>query len=259
MILSHTHKFIFFCSSRVATTSMEEALGSLQEGAEYDLGLPESGIPRKHVPPAILRGALQETIWEEYFKFVFVRNPWDWFISQLYYNWIGPYARAAAPSVSPPRKRAWRALPRQLSKPRPEPSGRPPDDLVVTADQVDTVFEFLKRFKGLPGRDGLYQSNWVFDMDDRLIVDYVGRYETLDADFQAIMRHLNLDIRLPHLNAVPHRDYRSYYSHEARERVGELWAIDVENFGYVFEPPEATREGRVGQLDPSLRTAPSQN
>jgi hypothetical protein len=234
VILSHTHKFIFFCGSKVGTTSMEEVLRPFQEGAEYDFGSPEARIVPKHIPPAILKGALPEKVWNEYFKFVFVRNPWDWFISQWFYN--------SVPATND--SRSWlRRVRRRTRRRQAEP------DLIQRGDElrpedVDRTFEVLKQFKQLPGRDGLYQSNSVYDMDDRVIVDYVGRYETLEADFDEIMRHLGLELHLPRLNTTQHRDYRSYYSAETRERVAELWAVDIENFGYSFDPPKTANEDR---------------
>lgn len=238
MILSHTHKFIFFCSSKVGTTSMEEVLRPLQEGAEYDFGSLEAGIVPKHIPPAVLRGTLRERVWNEYFKFVFVRNPWDWFVSQWFYNSVGSVEERASAENQPT------GLLGRLRRgfPPAEPLAaqsliRPPGDgYRLRCEDVDTVFELLKRFKSLPGRDGLYQSNWVYDMDDRVIVDYVGRYETLDEDFAKILAQLDLDLELPHLNRTEHRDYRSYYTDEARDRVGELWGVDVRNFDYTFDP-----------------------
>ena len=248
MILSHTHKFIFICSSKVGTTSMEEVLRPLQEGAEYDFGSPGARIVPKHIPPAILRGALPERVWNEYFKFVFVRNPWDWFISQWFFNSVDAAdARASRPSRRARlRGRARRAEREQLVRQGDE----------LRTEDVDAVFELLKLFKGLPGRDGLYQSNWVYDMDDRVIVDYIGRYETLAADFEEVKSHLSLDLELPRLNTTEHRDYRSYYSAETRERVGELWAVDVKNFGYSFDPPEPSQKARMSRFQGETASSP---
>jgi hypothetical protein len=252
MILSHTHKFIFFCGSKVGTTSMEEVLRPLQEGAEYDFGSPEARIVPKHIPPAILKGALPEKVWNEYFKFVFVRNPWDWLISQWFYNSV-PSTDAPSPWLHRVRGTSAGVLRGRRVRPRQgEPAQLVRRGNELRREDVDATFEILKRFKQLPGRDGLYQSNSVYDMDDRVIVDYVGRYETLEADFDEIMRRVGLDLHLPHLNRTEHRDYRSYYSAETRERVGELWAVDIENFGYSFDPPEALQEERVADTGSDL-------
>src|SRR4051794_38558443 len=131
MILSHTHKFIFFCGSKVGTTSMEEVLRPLQEGAEYDFGSREARIVPKHIPPAILRGALPEKVWSDYFKFVFVRNPWDWVISQWFYNSV-PSGEAPSPWLDRVRRRASGGLRRGWVRPRenePVPLIRHGDEL----------------------------------------------------------------------------------------------------------------------------------
>jgi hypothetical protein len=217
---------------------MEEILRPLQEGAQYEFGSVKAGIVPKHIPPAILKGALPEKVWDEYFKFVFVRNPWDWFISQWFYNSL-PSSGAVASWARRVRGRALGALPgrrNRLTQAEPASLVRVDDELRI--EDVDAVFEVLKRFKQLPGRDGLYQSNSVYDMDGRMLVDFVGRYESLEADFAEIMERVGLNLKLPHLNPTKHRDYRSYYSAATRDRVAELWAIDIENFGYTFDPPD---------------------
>lgn len=248
MIVSHTHRFIFFSSSKVGTTSMENVLEPYQEGAEYQFGSAADLFIPKHIPPAMVKGAFPERLWDQYFKVVFVRNPWDWFVSQWFYNTLG--AASEQPTEEPAargvRRRAAGLLgslaPRRQSTEAGVLVAAPPtsrEDLRARrlgAQDVDDVFELLKRFKGLPGRDGLYQSNWVYDMDDRRIVDFVGRYETLGSDFDQVMRRLNLDLTLPHLNRTTHDDYRAYYTPESRQRVAELWAVDIANFGYEFDP-----------------------
>jgi hypothetical protein len=241
MIVSHTHRFIFFSSSKVGTTSMEDVLAPYQEGADYQFGSEADLFIPKHIPPAMVKGAFPEALWEQYYKIVFVRNPWDWFVSQWVYNTVGAVSDQASPEASTRgvRGRAARLL-APLAPPRSSGDGVPrvaaPPAGGLGAQDVDEVFELLKRFKGLPGRDGLYQSNWVYDMDDRRIVDFVGRYESLSADFDRVMRHLGLELTLPHLNRTSHGDYRAYYSDEARRRVAELWAVDIANFGYEFDP-----------------------
>jgi hypothetical protein len=217
---------------------MEEILRPLQEGAEYEFGSVKAGIVPKHIPPAILKGALPENVWNEYFKFAFVRNPWDWFISQWFYNSV-----PSVSAVSSWPRRLRRGAVSALQRRRNGPAQVQPASLVRVGDElrtedVDAVFETLKRFKQLPGRDGLYQSNSVYDMDGRMLVDYVGRYESLEADFAEIMERVGLNLKLPHLNPTRHRDYRSYYSTATRDRVAELWAVDIENFGYAFDPPD---------------------
>ncbi len=249
MIVSHTHKFILFSSSKVGTTSMEKVLAPYQEGTEYQFGSEADLFIPKHIPPAMVRGAFSESQWAEYFKVVFVRNPWDWFVSQWFYNTVG--ATDGQPTPTPVRRGLRARVAARLGSPGAQPEqpplvASPPTSRTdipqhsLRAEDVDAVFELLKRFKGLPGRDGLYQSNWVYDMDDRQLVDFIGRYETLEDDFRRVTGHLGIDVELPHLNRTVHDDYRVYYSEEGRQRVAELWAVDVKNFGYTFAPPDVS-------------------
>ena len=85
MIISHTHRFIFFRNGKTGTTSIDKALQKYQEGEEYNIS--SIGLFYKaHVPPALVRSMLPKQIWSSYFKFSFVRNPWDWIASQWAYN-----------------------------------------------------------------------------------------------------------------------------------------------------------------------------
>ena len=224
MILSHQYKFIFFCNGKTGTTSIESALEPFQEGGEFDIGVRGLFVP-KHVPPAILRACLPSAVWDGYFKFVFVRNPWDWFVSQWKYNASRPsFSRMRGTS---PRQRLLRRA-KKLFRPQPEP------ERAFTANDVDLLFEYLKQFRGLPGKEGLYQSNYVYDSDGTQLVDYLGRFETLVEDVDRIRKRIGLDVPLPHLNRTERGDYRAYFTAEGRQRLAKLWAVDVENFDYSF-------------------------
>ncbi len=110
------------------------------------------------------------------------------------------------------------------------------------------------------------QVEFVTDGDGTLLVDFVGRFERLQADFDAICQQLGLPpTNLPHVNKAedharkarpglhprrlarflrkgryrrpapqfPH--WRDYYDDDTRALVAELYRADVERFGYRFE------------------------
>src|SRR5690606_19997000 len=85
MILSHRYKFIFICNGKTGTSSIESVLLPYHEGHEFEVGV-QGLFHKKHIPPTALKGILGERVWEEYFVFCFVRNPWDWFVSQYFWN-----------------------------------------------------------------------------------------------------------------------------------------------------------------------------
>jgi hypothetical protein len=68
-----------------------------------------------------------------------------------------------------------------------------------------------------------------------LLVDFVGHFETLDADFAQVCRRIGTTVRLPRLNSTVHADYRSYYSDRLAAEVGSYFAADAARFGYCFD------------------------
>jgi Sulfotransferase family len=137
-----------------------------------------------------------------YFKFAFARNPWDWLVSR--YFW------------SKDRQRLF-----------------------------DYSFdEFLRRLKNrirLSER-ALWLEDALKPQLDRLTIrgaialDFVGRFENLQSDFDLVCSRLRTEPRtLPHVNKANHARYADYYSEENRKIVEQLYAIDIATFGYHFE------------------------
>ena len=87
IIVSHRIKFIFFCNGKTGTTSLEQALKPWDETSYEEFNA--SGLwYGKHIPPAIVKAVIPADKWDNYFKFVFVRNPYDWVVSQMKYNFV---------------------------------------------------------------------------------------------------------------------------------------------------------------------------
>lgn len=82
------------------------------------------------------------------------------------------------------------------------------------------------------------QSDCVTNSAGRVGIDFVGRYEKLDADFAEVARRIGLPggIVLPRLQAAPRRDYTTYYTPELRALIENRYAEDVELFHYRFPP-----------------------
>lgn len=199
MILSHEHRFICFFNGKTATASMETALNPYQEGQHLRKGLPgfKSG---RHIPAFVVRGLVPKDVWDSYFKFAFVRNPWDWYVSQHFWN-----RRNMVTSRSRP----------------------------FTNDQIMRTYHYLKSFRAHPDSPTLFQYDVLYDRGE-LLVDFVGRYERLKEDFAHVLAQIGISVELPWVNRTKHGAYRAYYTPETRELVGRLYAKDVETFGYEF-------------------------
>ena len=76
------------------------------------------------------------------------------------------------------------------------------------------------------------------DARGNLLVDFVGRYEHLQADLAVVCQRLSLDpSTFSHKNAAQHPHYSTFYSPATRELVRERYARDIEFFGYTFDRP----------------------
>ena len=188
MIL-HKYKCIFIHIPRTGGSSIEIAL----DGIDWFKKRPEE----KHLVASQARKLYGENIWKSYFKFSFVRNPWDRIISL----WLRP----------------------RIGKNR-------------------TLKEFVLTYKPLPHEP---QSPFYSDIID-LDIDFVGRYENLQRDFDKISGRLaikrkKMPLAVKTFQKVKH--YSQYYDRETQEMVRKIYARDIKRFDYKFEnkrtpPPE---------------------
>jgi len=212
MLLSHRHRFAFLHVPKTAGSSVAFALwphADHVDGYWANRWLDQIGIHvnhyapyrlkkfRTHTPAAILQRQLPADVFSNLFKFAFVRNPWDLFVSSYHYllKQTGHHRRRIA-------------------------SGLPSFEAYVEYE--------IRRGK-------VSQSRLLTDRRGNLLVDFVGRFESLEADFDRIRRRIGLDASLPLANATRHRDYRNYYTARLVDQVGRYCAEDVERFGYSFE------------------------
>jgi hypothetical protein len=134
-----------------------------------------------------------------YFKFGFVRNPWDRAVS-LYERKEGLQLRSKM--------------------------------------SFDEFIEWMRFASStcvhpVPHR---YQLDWFVSPHGEVLADFIGKYESLDADWQRICARLGIEAALPRLkvNSDRARDYTGYYSERTRKIVAERFAVDIEYFGYKF-------------------------
>ena len=79
------------------------------------------------------------------------------------------------------------------------------------------------------------QKEIIVESNGEVNIDYLGRYETINQDFNQVCQVLNLQTNLPYLNQSKHRDYRGYYSDRTRKLVANNFQEDIELFGYTFD------------------------
>ncbi len=201
MIISNEKKFIFFAFNKTGSTSVEQVLS--KENSKLISGylwlnykLLLSGKRHfKHVDPRDIKQILGARRWDNYFKFTFVRNPWSRAVSL--YN----YHRKSDPARFPLAQKSFK--------------------------------EWV--LGGGTGTANRSMSDFIRDDNGALILDFVGRYETLQQDFSYICKEIGLpDSLLPHANQSTREDYRKYYDDETREIVRNWCSTDIAEFDYRF-------------------------
>lgn len=203
MIVSHSRQVIFVANPKSGSRSIEAALAGLNDEPELDCKARDGFYTGHHIPAVELREALGRSIWDSYFKFAIVRNPWDWFISQHFYN--------LQKHATPHDIRA----------------------LITPADVLKTE-QFLRVYRGCEWARTACQHAFVCDELGTVLVDYLGKYENLRKDFQILSSAIGARPSLPHMNASVHSHYRKYYSTDTRQLVRQLYARDIELFDYEF-------------------------
>ena len=158
-----------------------------------------------------------------YFKFAFVRNPWDRLYSAYRYLRAGGWDD---------KDKAWAE---QHLAPYPDFNAFVLDWL--TADNLRAYMHFRP------------QVEFVCDRRGRPLIDYLGYFETIEDDFRVVSGRLGTAVTLDHVNASGRADYRSVYSAEAARRVAEVYRRDIAAFGYAFEGLRSRRRVSGGEFE----------
>ena len=80
----------------------------------------------------------------------------------------------------------------------------------------------------------LSQHKFIVDRAGNLIVDFLGRFESIDKDFGGVRQRLRAPVELRHLLRSQRGHYRDYYSPDLADIVGERYSEDIARFGYTF-------------------------
>lgn len=93
------------------------------------------------------------------------------------------------------------------------------------------------RHRDVSKLDNVFQPQWKFICDSRgkIIVDFVGRYESLRETREFLSDKLKENIDIPMSNRAGEKvDYRSYYSSRCVDAVTKIYNEDIRLLGYSF-------------------------
>ena len=207
MIVSHAHKFIFFAVPKTATHTIREALRAHLGPDDWEQqvlfgqqSLPIPDIARLghgHITAAEIRPHLDADVWNGYFKFAFVRNPFDRFVSTCFF----------------------------LNRSSPDFA----DIAVEFMKQRLPLPRFRERVLVRP------QYRQLVDERGAIALDYVGRYEDLQQSYDAICEAIGIaSTELGKKNTSQHSAFMNYYDDELRQMVADFYAEDLRLFGYEY-------------------------
>lgn len=81
-------------------------------------------------------------------------------------------------------------------------------------------------------------ENWdLYTSGGAQLLDFVGRYESLDADFETVLGRIGLEgkVSLPKANVSKDRgSYRDYYDATSRDLIAAWYGPEIGHFSYVF-------------------------
>ena len=233
-MISHDYKCIFIHIPKAAGQSIENVfLTSL--GLDWNnrekLLLKSNTDPDKG-PPRLAHLTAEEYVrcnyisselFDSYFKFTFVRNPWARIVSEYKYRYSKQYDFNTF--------------------------------LYEKFPQVgdDCYEKFTAKYRHI-----IPQYDFLFDRNGKQLVDFIGRFENIQEDFNLICQKTNIPQQiLPHKNKSSASlsekiinkikpdffkvktqkkiKYTEYYDQKSRNYVAKLYNKDIETFKYQFE------------------------
>ncbi len=149
-----------------------------------------------------------------YFKFTFVRNPWERVFSAYSFLKNGGMNEI---------DEKWAA---------------------INLKAFDNFEEFIKigLFKRNIRRHLHFKPQYKFLLtpyNKKILVDFIGFFENIENDFKYIKNKLSMDadVYLKHENKSGNRkhNYKDYYTNEMKDIVAHIYKKDIEIFGYNFD------------------------
>ena len=206
MIISGVHRFIFAAIPKTGTHAVRQALRAHmgprdieQVGLFVQRKFPIAELARighGHISLQQVRPYIAPNEWGGFFKFAFVRNPFDRFVSYCAFM-----TRAHGHFDRDPQ-----GVMRHVLQ-------SPPHRHILFQPQ----------------------HGFVTDADGALLTDYLGRVEQMQQSYDEIAARIGIpSATLDKVNASRRRDYRDYYDQRLIDGVAKLYARDIELFGYDF-------------------------
>ena len=209
-MISDRLKCIFIHIPKCGGTSLETALWQPEEKTDANLfgGLidkyhnPYQTGALQHLKALAVRHVVGRARFEEYFKFTIIRNPFSRAVSQYNYSLESRFLRR-----------------------------------YIGLNKRDDFNTYLRKIHVRSHVQWEPQVSFLFDHRGRQMVDYIGRLEEIETAFAHICAKVGVTAELGHKKKSAKKiPWQSYYDEEAIAYIEDVYADDLEVFGYAFEP-----------------------
>lgn len=213
MPISHQYKTIFVHIPKTGGTSIEKTLGIKGNPPIPDHAIFygfRKGKYLQHLTALEIKKMVSVNVYNNYFKFSFVRNPYDKLVSD--FLWFKNHAHL------------------------PEVKAMDFEDFlfkrVIPIRNNEDINQKIRFAESQHYQD---QYKFITDEKKKKIVEFIGRFENLQKDFEKVCRHIGIETtKLPHLFNSGCKDHRSYYNRKTKNAVTRIYKEDLEMFGYHF-------------------------
>lgn len=230
MFISNSRRFVFVHITKAAGTTVTMALDKSFQWNDLALGGTTMGEAiqepyrarfdfHKHSSAREIRAVIGHAVWDDYFTFSFVRHPYSRAVSL--YTFIGRTLRESGYR----RYRPW-------TRDRSQLFWEWPGTKAYLASRSFSDFIRHPEFLRAPGMRP--QTDWLCDDDGKLMVDFVGKVESIDTDFAQVAERVGLErpeVTTHNRSAV--RSWTKYLNADADyAHLHDLFRPDFELFGY---------------------------
>lgn len=228
MIVSHKHKFIFLKTAKTGGTSVELALRSFCGSDDI-------------ITPIDDEEGMNMGLAPQHYKTTAKFPSRDWL-----YRFRSQLKRRSAPKYFHNHMRGWRVRARvgediwnnyfKFCFER-NPWDREVSLYFFRRGRMGYADNFADHLKALK-RNKL--NNWdIYSQNGKPAVDFIGRYENLEADLELALQKCGVDWagELPRAKAkfrTDKRNYREFYDDQSRALVANTYRREIEYFGYEF-------------------------
>ena len=197
MVVCHIRKIIFIHIPKTAGSSIEHLL---RDEGKYELDFigVRNGRSTHHYMGIELKLILKE-LYPTYYKFSFVRNPYDRLISEYFWCRINNVGHKFNKTF---------------------------DEFL---DYVEDVIKNKKFFKPIENDHFIPQYSFLF-FNNKLLVNNIFKYEDLETVAPLIKKRLKIKTSLQHLNKSVKNEIT--LTQEQKDRIYNLYQIDFETFNY---------------------------